>query len=110
MEKGGSTKGRGTERGDSIRLTMRQTQRKWVEQQFKEHGEITRNQCLQNYISRLGAIIYGLKQDGWVITSSRRGKDYVYTLGEAPKQKISEFEPIWEDGRIVSRREVVKYV
>ena len=91
-------------------LTMRQTQRMWVEAQLREHGVITRNTALQNYISRLGAIVCDMKAQGWQITPSRRGRDYVYTLGEAPKRRVSTFEPVWENGKIVSRREVVSYV
>ena len=82
----------------------------FVEQQLKKDGEITRNQCLINYISRLGSIIYKLKKDGWIITPSRRGKDYVYTLGEAPKRRISTFEPVWKDGKIIARKEVIGYI
>ncbi len=89
---------------------MRQTQRMWVEKQLREHGEVTRNTALQNFISRLGAIVHGMRASGWQITPSRRGRDYVYTLGEAPKRKVSVFEPVWEGGRIVARREVVKMV
>lgn len=54
------------------------TQRNFVEQQLKENGKITRNLCLQNYITRLGAIICNMRHDGWDITGKYEGKDYVY--------------------------------
>jgi hypothetical protein len=67
---------------------MKLSQRKWVEEQLKENGEITRNQCLKNYISRLGAIICDMKADGWKIEPTRRGSDYVYTLVDTPKKAV----------------------
>jgi hypothetical protein len=69
-----------------------QTQREWVEAQLTERGGITRNQCLKNYISRLGAIIADLKKDGWEFVASYKevqtpfgkGKDYVYRVTNIP--------------------------
>ena len=89
---------------------MRQTQRMWIEQELREKGSVTRNQALGRYISRLGAIVHGLRADGWLVEGSWKGRDYVYTLGDAPKRRVSEFEPVWIDGKIVARREVFKYV
>lgn len=66
---------------------MRKTQRTWVEEQLLANGEVSRNQCLQQFISRLGAIICDLKAEGWDITPSRRNGDYVYTLVSTPKRK-----------------------
>lgn len=63
-------------------------QKKWVIQQLREHGRVTRNQALANYISRLGAIIYVLKNEGYEFTTSDRDGDYVYTLVDAPKRQI----------------------
>lgn len=64
------------------------TQRKWVLEQIEEQGFITRNQCLRNYISRLGAIICDLTKEGYVFTAEYQktpnGKDYVYTLVNKP--------------------------
>jgi len=72
------------------------TQRQWVENQLHENGYITRNQCLRNYISRLGAIIADFKKDGWefeahyidVKTPFGTGKDYKYRATYIPE--ISE--------------------
>ena len=41
------------------------SQREWVVLQLKKNGFITRNQCLKNYISRLGSIIFRLKAKGF---------------------------------------------
>lgn len=73
---------------------MKKTQRKWVEEQLRATGEITRNQCLKNYISRLGAIMLDLKKDGWDFTTSSREGDYVYTLGERSKPKRQVVEQL----------------
>jgi hypothetical protein len=56
-------------------------------------GEITRNECLRNFISRLSARIYDLKQDGWdiegfyrpvIINGEKVGMDYVYKVIRKP--------------------------
>ena len=65
-----------------------QTQKQWVKEQIKSNGFITRNQCLKNFISRLGAIIFELKEEGMEFetgyieteTKYRKGKDFKYTL------------------------------
>jgi len=64
------------------------TQKQWVLSRLKENGYITRNECLRNYISRLGAIIADLKKDGYefetgyieVKTPFGMGKDYKYSF------------------------------
>jgi hypothetical protein len=76
---------------------------KWVEKQLIKRKKISRNECLRNYISRLGAIINVLKERGYVFDShwskngevefhgnfvkTPNGKDYVYTLLASPKTK-----------------------
>lgn len=64
------------------------TQLEWVKQKLEKDGYITRNECLRNYISRLGAIISVLKEQdyefeaGYVKVETMFGtsKDYKYTL------------------------------
>jgi hypothetical protein len=64
------------------------TQREWVLSILNKEGKITRNMCLKNYISRLGAIINDLKKEGYefqgkyikVKTFFGESKDYEYTL------------------------------
>lgn len=62
----------------------RETQKEWVKRRLDDAGEISRNECLANYISRLGAIIASLKNDGYRFVSFYRktafGRDYVYKL------------------------------
>lgn len=88
---------------------MRKTQIEWVKQQLQANGEISRNECLRNYISRLGAIICLLKALGYTFHTFRRDGDYVYKLGEVPKRKVTEFVPVYIDG-VRHMRPVVKYV
>lgn len=66
---------------------MKKTQLEWVKSQLAQYGEITRNQCLQERITRLSAIILVLKSEGFDFTTSRRGGDYVYKLASAPEVK-----------------------
>lgn len=77
------------------------TQKEWVENLLIENGKITRNTCLKNYISRLGAIVAMLKDDGYefetqyveVKTQFGTGKDYEYKVVNYPlgiKKHIKE--------------------
>ena len=71
---------------------LNNSQISWVKKELKEKGEISRNKCLRNYISRLGAIICYLKKKGWEFKAkyievntgfSWGAKDYVYYLVKA---------------------------
>jgi len=62
-----------------------QTQVQWVKIQLKKYGYITRNQCLSRFISRLGAIICKLKNEGYQFNAyyaetHNGGNDYVYEI------------------------------
>ena len=59
---------------------LKKTQKQIVIDQLNEYGEVTRNFALQNYISRLGAIICQLNDDGWELEGKYRGGDYVYMV------------------------------
>lgn len=56
------------------------TQEEFVLSCLKTHGEISRNHCLRNYITRLSAIIYNLRKEGYDFTVERRDGDYIYKL------------------------------
>ena len=85
---------------------MKQSQESWVIARLKEDGFITRNQALQAYISRLGAIIFNLSQDGWKIEGAwiktANGRDYKYTLIEAKKKKVYDFTYEIRDGQRIA--------
>ena len=74
---------------------LNMTQKQWVEQRLIENGRVTRNECLRNYISRLGALIAMLKNDGWefetgyveVETPFGKGKDYEYKAIKCSKKQ-----------------------
>ena len=70
---------------------LNNTQIRWVKNRLMANKKISRNECLREYISRLGAIIARLKNDGWVFDAKYKkvqtkhgwgGKDYVYYLVE----------------------------
>ncbi len=44
---------------------MRKTQKDFVIENLLKNGAISRNFCLRNYITRLGAIIKELEYEGW---------------------------------------------
>lgn len=81
------------------------TQEQWVRKQLKENGKVSRNEALRTYISRLGAIIFNLKEAGWDIegewVKTERGKDFVYYLKGRPTKKVSQFDII--DGKAVEK-------
>jgi len=60
------------------------SQKERILNQLKKNGYITRNQCLKNYISRLGARIKDLKNEGYIIEGknikTQYGEDYIYYL------------------------------
>jgi len=71
----------------------KQSQLQFIKNQLLENGAVSRNFCLQNFISRLGARISDLKSEGWNIKGERRknkhgGFDYVYRLIDAPYKKV----------------------
>lgn len=67
------------------------SQENFVVNELLKHGKISRNQCLQKYITRLGALIYIIKNKNpdWEISAKfekiNGGKDYVYYLDNRDK-------------------------
>ena len=80
-----------------------ETQLEWVKKQIEEQGFISRNQCLRNYCSRLGAIICELKKEGYLFEAeyqkTEHGKDYVYTfVGMQEKEQNKLFNTLTFQG------------
>lgn len=63
------------------------SQKDRVIKRILDTGKITRNECLRNYISRLGAIICTLKKEGWDFRTEWEGGDFVYTMIRCPLKK-----------------------
>ena len=77
-------------------------QSQFVTKQLLKNGKVSRNECLRNSITRLGAVISILKADGWKFdeipsstgqtmtvgryVKTKGGNDYVYTLVSKPKK------------------------
>lgn len=66
----------------------------FIKLRLQQKGEISRNECLKQDVSRLGARINDLKRLGWVFETETRpttkpdgskGKDYVYKLVSKPE-------------------------
>ena len=64
------------------------SQRTKVLKLMREQGFVTRNWALQNFISRLGAIIWQLKSEGMNITGEWKDGDFIYKLMDKPKETI----------------------
>jgi hypothetical protein len=73
---------------------MKQKQEDWVKEKLFEKGYITRNECLAEYITRLGAIINRLKKKGYGFEAkyvkTPYGKDFVYKIFKKPGSKLFE--------------------
>jgi len=71
-------------------------QREFILSRLKENGEVTRNECLRNYISRLASRIHELREEGFEFETFYRpvldddgnkiGQDYVYKVIKTPKE------------------------
>ena len=74
-------------------LEQIKSQEQYVVNELLKNGKISRNQCLQKYITRLGALIYIIKNKNpqWEISAKfekiNGGKDYVYYLDNRDKIK-----------------------
>ena len=72
-----------------------------VKEQLALHGEISRNWCLRNYISRLSSIIQKLEEQGYTFNPHSRDGDYVYSLTTRPTRTVRMTEVI--DGKAIER-------
>jgi hypothetical protein len=90
-------------------MSLNKTQEQIVIERLREDGFITRNFCLQNYISRLGAIICDLKKQGYEFDAKfvkeKGGKNYYYYLTKQPYQKVTYRVPA--TGQIIERYEKI---
>lgn len=64
-------------------MALNKTQVDRVKFKLKRDGFITRNECLNQYISRLSAIILILKNQGWEFAAGKVKGDYKYTVIKA---------------------------
>jgi hypothetical protein len=64
-----------------------QTQKEIIRDILLKHGEVSRNHCLSLFISRLGARINDLRNEGMEIkgkfVKTQYGRDFIYYLEEA---------------------------
>lgn len=65
------------------------TQKERVIGQLLKVGYISRNACLKNFISRLGAIICDLTKEGWEFDAKNVDGDYVYYIVKTPYKTAS---------------------
>jgi len=69
----------------------RETQKQRVIDELREFGVVDNFWAIHNYILRLGAIIHGLRKEGWLFNGmfgeGKNKKNYYYYLVEEPKPK-----------------------
>jgi len=73
-------------------MSNQQTQLEYIKKLLLNYGRVSRNHLLEQFITRGGARIQDLKDDGWEIEGhyekTARGKDFIYTLVKAPYRKV----------------------
>lgn len=71
---------------------MKKSQEQFVIDQLKLNGYISRNLCLQERITRLGAIICNLKASGWDFNAKyvreSGGKNFYYFVTKSPLKVV----------------------
>jgi len=85
---------------------MKKSQKQWVIDQLQTYGEVTRNQALQHFISRLGAIVLVLKNEGYDLIAEQRGSDYVYKLAHTITPKVTKTPVVIINGQRVAVNEL----
>ena len=72
-------------------------QKQMIINKLKDDGFVSRNWALQNFCSRLGAIINKLKNEGWEFdaryTKTENGMDYTYYTTKMPFHKVEYVVP-----------------
>lgn len=68
------------------------TQLNTIKRILLENGQVTRNEMLKMFISRLASRIKDLQKEGWIIfgksIKTEYGRDYLYTLVSSPLKKV----------------------
>ena len=73
----------------------KETQLSWVRKHIDDTNGISRNFCLQNYVSRLSALIFMLNEEGYIFKAEFvkfktnhgwEGRDFVYTCTFNPNK------------------------
>lgn len=86
---------------------MKPTQIQMVKNKLKETGQISRNFCLSQFVSRLGAIIAVLKMPPYnyefssYYQKTERGNDYIYRWINKPKEQVVNIKVV-NGQRVVS--------
>lgn len=81
------------------------TQKQRVIDQLNEHGFVSRNWCLSQYITRLAALVILLKGEGWELVGEERGGDYCYKVAtKPPAPPRYEYHEVEREGSIIRVR------
>jgi len=75
---------------------MKTKQKLFVLNQLSKEGQISRNLCLRNFISRLGSIMCQFKYDGLKFDAKFVRGDYVYTLKKRQKRLLKNLFRIYQ--------------
>jgi len=78
-------------------------QKQFVIDELKRNHKISRNYCLQNFVSRLGALILILKKEGWLFESEYENGDYIYRVVGEPSETMPISTQLLEPQKLVNR-------
>ena len=70
-------------------------QKRFVLNQLITKGQVSRNTCLANFISRLGAIMCVLKEDGLKYQGKYDKGDYIYVIYKGQKSLLKKLINIY---------------
>jgi hypothetical protein len=65
-------------------------QKQFIINELNINGKISRNYCLSQFISRLGAYVCDLQKEGWKFKPETLNGDYVYTVIEKPSRNAPQ--------------------
>ena len=94
-------------------MDKKQSQKEFVKQELVKNGFITRNKCLRNYVSRLSAIIFLLKEEGFEFetkfventTAYGTERDFVYLWKNRKDGKLeTTYYFKWFDAAVLKAR------
>lgn len=77
------------------------SQKDRVLKRLRDTGQISRNECLKNYISRLSAYILDFRKEGMDIEAKEVDGDYFYFLKDKP-----EIVNYYVQGQIVATKKL----
>ncbi len=79
-------------------MNSKKSQKEIIINILLKDGRVSRNWCLQNYISRLASLISDLKTESWDFeakyVTEGNGRNFYYIIKKCPFKKVERFVPV----------------